>query len=306
MPRILRTLSLALFALSATALLSAQARDLEPAPNDGHVAVPLWPGAAPGALGTAASDIPTLTAYLPESNPTHTAIIVAPGGGYVRLAADHEGAQIGVWLAAHGIAAYVLHYRVGPRYLHPIELGDARRALRTVRSNAAANGIDPHKIGMWGFSAGGHLAATLGTQFDAGDPAASDPIDRASSRPDFLILAYPLISFVRATHPGSVTNLIGDAATPEQRAAVSAELHVTNQTPPTFLFSTEDDASVPVINSLMFYEALLEHHVSAEIHIFRHGRHGSGLAKADPDLSLWTTLLLHWLAANGWASAIAP
>jgi acetyl esterase/lipase len=300
----LRSVAFAVMLTASTSAMKAQAVDPEPAPKDGHVAVALWPGSAPGALGGAASDMPTLTAYLPSANPTHTAVIVAPGGGYVRLAADHEGAQIGAWLAAHGIAGYVLHYRVGPRYRYPVQLEDAQRALRTVRANAAVDGIDPHRIGMWGFSAGGHLAAMLGTHFDEGEPAAADPVERVSSRPDFLVLAYALISFVQAAHPGSVTSLLGNDATPAQRAAVSAELHVTAETPPAFLFATTDDATVPVLHSILFYSALVDHHVPAEIHIFRHGRHGVGLAQDDTDLGVWPTLLLHWLAANGWASAV--
>jgi acetyl esterase/lipase len=298
---------LAIVALGVTAAVaSAQNPDHNPfldAPNDGHVGVPLWKSPAPGAQGNAPFDTPTLTAYLPKSNPTHTAVVVAPGGGYRLLALNHEGAQVGEWLAAHGIAAFVLKYRLGPTYHHPVELEDAQRALRTVRANAAQYGFDKSKVGMWGFSAGGHLTATAGTHYDAGNSKSADPIERESSRPDFMVLAYPVISLMPSfTHSGSVEFLLGKDPRPADIELLSNEKHVTAQTPPTFLFSTTDDPAVPIRNSLVFYEALVEHHVPAELHIFRHGKHGVGLAQDDPDLKIWPELLLHWLIANGWAA----
>ncbi|MDR3734175.1 MAG: alpha/beta hydrolase [Acidobacteriaceae bacterium] len=292
-------LALALF--SATLTANAQNPFLD-APNDGHIGVPLWPAGAPGALGTAASDIPTLTAYLPVSNPAHTAVIVVPGGGYSILALNHEGAQIGVWLASHGIAAFIVKYRLGPRYHHPIELEDAQRALRTVRAHAADYGVDKDHIGMWGFSAGGHLTSTAGTHFDSGNLALADPIEHESSRPDFMILAYPVITLTGLiSHSGSTHSLLGDSPSPETLALLSNQLQVTAQTPPTFIFSTTDDPAVPVMNSVLFYQALVEHHVEAELHLFHHGKHGLGLAQDDPELKIWPTLLLHWLVANHWA-----
>jgi acetyl esterase/lipase len=299
---------LALTLFAATLPLAAQnaPNHFLDAPDDGHVAVPLWPAGAPGALGNDASDIPTLNAYLPKSNPTHTAVIVVPGGGYSILALNHEGAQIGVWLADHGIAAFIVKYRLGPRYHHPIELGDAQRALRTVRAHAAQYGVDKDHIGMWGFSAGGHLTATVGTHYDAGIPAAADPIERESSRPDFMILAYPVITLMApTTHSGTLHSLLGDSPSPASIALLSNELHVTAQTPPAFIFSTTDDPAVPVINSVMFYQALIDHHVEVEMHLFRHGKHGLGLAQDDPALKIWPTLLLNWLVANHWAAATA-
>jgi acetyl esterase/lipase len=292
-----------LIIFSATSLLKAQHNPMLDAPPDGHTGVPLWNGLAPGALGTDETDIPTLTAYLPASNPTHTAVVVAPGGGYSILARNHEGAQIGDWLADHGIAAFVLKYRLGPKYHHPIELEDAQRALRTVRSQAGSYGVDKSHIGMWGFSAGGHLTATAGTHFDSGNPNAADPIDRESSRPDFMILAYPLITMrVGDTHSGSVHNLLGDDPDPKLRDSLSAELQVTTQTPPAFIFSTTDDPAVPVINSVVFYQALIEHHVHAELHLFQHAsRHGVGLGQQEPGVNLWPTQLLNWLILNDWA-----
>jgi len=181
---------------------------------------------------------------------------------------------------------------------------DAKQALGTVRAGAATNGIGSNRIGMWGFSADGHLTALLGTQFDGGDRDATDPTDKVSSRPDFLILSYALITFSAsgATHAGSTSSLLGDSPTAEQRDAVSDELHVTTETPPSFLFATTDDQTVPVTNCVLFYRSLIEHHVAEELHLFQHGLHGAALAKNDPELSLWTTLLLHWLAANKWDS----
>jgi acetyl esterase/lipase len=266
--------------------------------------VPLWPNGAPGALGTADDDIPTLETFLPTSNPTKTAVVIAPGGGYARLAYGLEGTEVAQWLNAHGVAAFVLKYRLGPKYHHSIELGDAQRAIRTVRANAAKYGIAPDHIGMMGFSAGGHLTATAGTQYDAGNAAAADPIDQQSSRPDFLVLAYPVITMEDPyAHKGSRTNLLGDAPTQAQMDAMSAELHVTAQTPPTFLFQTTDDKTVPVLNSVMFYTALVKTGVPAEMHLFQHGAHGAGLGVGNPQLSVWPDLLMKWMRERGYAAA---
>ncbi len=291
------------YALAVISFTSTAQIVMDKAPADGHTPMPLWSGAAPGAQGSDAVDIPTLTVYLPKSNPTKTGIVVTPGGGYSHLALDHEGAQIAQWLNAHGIAAFVIKYRLGPKYHHPVELGDGQRALRTVRTNAEKYGIQPDHIGMWGFSAGGHLTSSVGTHFDAGNASASDPIERASSRPDFMVLAYPVILMSAPNgHAGSAKSLLGEAPDPELVKFLSSNEQVTPQTPPTFLFSTTDDATVPVINSVLFYEALVRNKVPAEIHIFRHGRHGLGLAQNDADIRIWPDLLLHWLAANGWAT----
>ena len=228
------------------------------------------------------------------------------------LAITYEGWDAARWLNAHGVAAFVLKYRLGPKYHHPIELEDAQRALRTVRANAAQYGIAPDHIGMWGFSAGGHLAATAGTHFDAGKPDATDPIERQSSKPDFLILAYPVITLEAPyVHTGSRTNLLGQQATQAETDELSAELHVTEQTPPTFLFATTDDQTVPVMNSVMFYSALVKAKVPAELHLFQHGRHGAGLAQTNPQLRPWADLLMKWMRERGYAeqeegSAVAP
>jgi acetyl esterase/lipase len=274
-------------------------------PND-VVGKPLWASATPGALGDTEDDIPTLAAYLPASNPTKTAVVICPGGGYVHLSMVKEGSDIARWLNARGVAAYVLRYRLGPKYHNPIELGDVKRAMRTVRAQAAANGIALDHIGVWGFSAGGHLAASAGTMFDAGDPAAADPIDQVSSRPDFMILSYPVITMQDPyVHKGSRQYLLGDAATQADMDAMSPEMHVTAQTPTTFLFATTDDGTVPVLNSVMFYTALVKAKVPAELHLFQHGGHGAGLAPTNPQLSVWPDLLIKWMRERGFAEKVA-
>lgn len=260
----------------------------------------LWENGAPGALGTADTDRPTLTVYRAPRDSSGTAVIVAPGGGYGGLATEHEGRQEAYWFNAMGVTAFVLKYRLGPRYHHPIELGDAQRAIRTVRARATEFNVIPDRIGMMGFSAGGHLTATAGTHFDAGKADAADPIDRASSRPDFLILGYPVISFDPAVaHAGSVKNLLGDNPDPKLIEDLSADLRVTAQTPPTFLFHTTNDNGVPVENSVRFYLALRKAKVPAEMHLFEKGPHGVGMALNDPALSVWPSLLINWLRARG-------
>jgi acetyl esterase/lipase len=203
-------------------------------------------------------------------------------------------------LNAAGVTAFVLKYRLGPKYRHPIELGDAQRAIRLVRARAAELGVAPDRIGIMGFSAGGHLAATAGTHFDAGKPDAADPIDRAGCRPDFLILAYPVISFDPAiAHSGSVRNLLGENPDPKLLEDLSNDLRVTAATPPTFLFHTNADTGVVAENSVRFYLALRRAKVPAELHIFENGPHGVGLALGDPSLSAWPTLLTNWLRGRG-------
>jgi acetyl esterase/lipase len=272
-------------------------RRLLDAPQD---EIALWENGAPGALGTEDSDTPTLTIYRATRAATGTGVVVAPGGGYSRLAIDHEGRQVAAWFNAMGVSAYVLKYRLGPRYHHPIQLGDAQRAIRLVRSRAQEFGLAVNQIGMMGFSAGGHLAAMAGTHFDEGRRDATEPIERVSSQPDFLILGYPVISFDPAiAHAGSVTSLLGDAPDRQLIDAMSADLHVTAKTPPTFIFHTTTDATVPVENAVRFYLALRKAGVSAEMHIFASGPHGVGLALGDASLSVWPTLLSNWIRARG-------
>lgn len=261
---------------------------------------PLWPNGAPGALGTAEEDIPTLAAFLvPPERAVPTAVIVCPGGGYQHLATDKEGDQVARWLNSLGVQAFVLKYRLGPRYHHPIELGDAQRAIRTVRSRAAEYHVQADRIGIMGFSAGGHLASTAGTHFDSGNAGAADPIDRVSSRPDFLVLGYPVISFTEHVHTGSLHALLGENPDPKLVALLSNELQVTPQTPPTFLFHTTADKTVPVENSVMFYMALRKAGVPAEMHLYEDGPHGVGLAPTDEVLSSWPARLADWLRVRG-------
>lgn len=273
----------------------------QPRPSNMPDPVLLWPDGAPGALGTADADKPSITPYLvPADRATGTAVIVCPGGGYAHLSMDKEGDQVARWLNSIGVTAFVLEYRLGPRYHHPIELGDAQRAIRTVRYRAAEYGVRPERIGIMGFSAGGHLASTAGTHFDAGNPSAADPIDRMSSRPEFLVLCYPVITLEEPyAHRGSRRSLLGDNPDPKLVESLSNELQVTAQTPPTFLFQTSDDATVPVQNSVLFYLALRKAGVPAEMHLYGHGPHGVGLAPTDEALSSWPARLADWLRGRG-------
>lgn len=263
----------------------------------------LWEGDAPGALGKAEKDTPTLTAYIP-AKPSGTAIIICPGGGYGMLA-GHEGKDYALWLNRLGVTAFVLKYRLGSdNYRHPAMLNDAARATRLVRSRAKDWGVDPKKIGIMGSSAGGHLASTLLTHFDAGNAQSTDPIEKASSRPDFGILCYAVISFGKYAHVGSRENLIGKNPDPELVKNLSNELQVTPNTPPTFLWSTADDDAVPVGNSLAFAEACRANKVPVELHVYESGPHGIGLqGKPDSDtLHPWTAALARWLKSRGWAN----
>jgi acetyl esterase/lipase len=229
-----------------------------------------------------------------------TAVLILPGGGYRNLAMNHEGRQVANYLHAAGVAAFVLQYRLGPRYHHPVQLEDAQRAMRTIRSHAREWHIAADRIGVLGFSAGGHLAATLSTHFDTGEPQAQDPVDRAGSRPDFCILGYPVISLIEPwTHQGSKTNLLGDKPSPDLARSLSVERSVTGNTPPTFLFLTNADTVVPAENGVSYYLALRKAGVSAEIHIFENGPHGVGLAMNDAALSEWPKLLVNWLRVHG-------
>jgi acetyl esterase/lipase len=279
---------------------AARADPARPDPNAEPETILLWPNGAPGALGTADEDKPTIEIFRTALRANGTALVIAPGGGYAHLSMNNEGRQVAGWFNAMGVTAFVLKYRLGPRYHHPIELGDAKRAIRLVRSRAAEFGISPNRIGMMGFSAGGHLTATAGTLYDDGDPSAPDPIDRLSSRPDFLILAYPVISFDPAiAHAGSVRMLVGDNPDEKLRQELSPELHVTSKTPPSFLFTTNADNTVNPENTVRFYLALRQAKVPAEMHIFENGAHGGGLWLSDPALSLWPQLLANWMRGRG-------
>ncbi len=303
------TWSVLMMAGMSGALLPGQAPGVAYVPPviSGGVEGLLWPdktggvNGAPGALGDGAMDRPTLRVYLPKgANPTRTGVVVAPGGGYQHLSMQKEGEDVALWLNAHGVAAFVLKYRLGPTYHHPVEIGDAQRAIRMVRARAAEYGVAVDHIGIWGFSAGGHLAATVGTRYDGGDAAAADPIERMGCRPDFLVLAYPVITLeAPLAHEGSRKYLLGDDAPAVLVTELSAETRVTKDTPPTFLYATTDDKTVPVLNSVMFYTALVKNGVSTEMHLFQHGPHGTGLAATFPDLKGWPDLLATWMKARG-------
>ncbi|HVQ36348.1 MAG TPA: alpha/beta hydrolase [Pyrinomonadaceae bacterium] len=263
----------------------------------------LWPGGAPGAVGTEPVDIPTLTPFLPPKDKmTGAAIIICPGGGYARLA-DHEGGPVAQWLNSQGVTAFVLKYRLGPRYHHPAPLQDAARAIRLVRSRAGEWGLDPQRIGILGFSAGGHVASTAGTHFDSGKANAADPIERVSSRPSLMVLVYPVITMKEKTHAGSKRNLLGTDPTAELVNLLSNEEQVTKETPPAFLVHTMADTGVPVENSLSFVTALRRFGVPFEFHLYERGPHGFGLGQKDPILATWPDRCADWLRLRGFVAA---
>ena len=264
--------------------------------------VPLWPDGAPGALGSSASDIPTLTPYLPDgTNSSGAAMVICPGGGYGALA-PHEGNDYALWLNQHGVTCFVLKYRLGSNgYRHPAMLNDAARAVRWVRAHADEFKVDARRVGIMGSSAGGHLASTLVTHFDSGNASAKDPVERQSSRPDLGILCYAVISLGEFTHQGSKNNLLGKTPAPELVKLLSNELQVTTNTPPCFLWSTFEDQAVPLENTLLFAEALRKNRVPFDLHIYQQGRHGIGL-KAKPPFANphpWAGDCLFWLKVQG-------
>lgn len=264
----------------------------------------LWPDGAPGAKGNEEGDKPTLTIYLPpkEKN-TGAAVVICPGGGYGFLAMDHEGHQIAQWLNSLGAAGFILKYRhrnSGAGYGHPVPLQDAQRAIRMVRNRAIEWNIDPNRVGILGFSAGGHLTSTAGTHFDKGISDAKDPVDRVSCRPDFMILIYPVISFTEwYVHTGSRRNLLGDNPDKNTLESLSNEKQVTAETPPTFLVHADDDTGVPPENSIYFYLALRKAKVPAEMHIYQRGGHGFGLGKKDSAASGWPVCCAGWMKERG-------
>lgn len=266
----------------------------------------LWPGAAPGAFGTNDQDVPTLAVYLPDAaKATGAAMVVCPGGGYEHLA-PHEGATYAIWLTNQGIAAFVLKYRLGSAgYRHPVELGDATRAVRLVRSRAKAWKLDKKRVGIIGSSAGGHLASTLMTHFDLGKASDPDPIERESCRPDIGVLVYPVITMEAGkTHAGSRKALLGNDPSPELVALLSNELQVTSNTPPCFIFHGFEDTTVPVENSLNFALAMRKAGVPCELHVYEKGKHGIGLGspKYTPErFHPWVRDCELWLKARGYA-----
>ena len=274
------------------------------AANAAQTPIPLWENGAPNAAGKEAIDIPTITPFpAAKETATGSAIIVFPGGGYSHLSDVKEGSDVAKWLNTLGISAFVVKYRLGMKYHQPNQLLDAARAIRIVRSRAAEWNIDAKRIGILGFSAGGHLASTLGTHFDQGNVSSADPIERVSSRPDLMILMYPVITMGEFTHQGSKLNLLDKDPSPELVKLYSNELQITKETPPTFLVHTMIDKTVPVENSLMFVAGLRKAGVPFELHLYEQGPHGFGLAPTDPILATWTARCADWLGVHGFTKS---
>ncbi len=257
--------------------------------------ISIWPTPQNGAN-------PTLTPYKADaSKRTGAAVIVCPGGGYARHA-DHEGEPVALWLNSVGVDAFVLTYRLAPNHKHPEMWEDAARAIRTVRAGVEQSHIDPARIGILGFSAGGHLASSAAVHFDDGDPKSSDAIERAGCRPDIAVLIYPVITMDGPhAHAGSRASLLGETPDPALVHRMSSHLQVTERTPPTFLVHSADDGGVTVENSLMFAEALSRNKVAFEMHVYEHGGHGYGMAADDPALNAWTGACALWLKRHGFA-----
>lgn len=270
--------------------------------------IPLWAKeVTPYAKGESDIDQPFVDVYLPDEKKRNgAAVIVCPGGGYGGLALDHEGHQIGQFYNSFGVTAFVLHYRLGSHQYHfPTQLADVQRAIRYARSQSSQYHLDPKRIGVMGFSAGGHLASMAATKFDEKAYPASDTIDQVSARPDFAVLCYPVISMnSEFTHKGSRKNLLGEEKLKNPKAIdhVSSDLNITDQTPPTFLFHTNEDTAVPPENSIRFYLGLRQHQIPAELHLYQKGPHGVGLQKGDPILGTWGGHLQDWLRSNGFLS----
>jgi acetyl esterase/lipase len=285
---------LALF-LVASALPAAQPPSL-----------PLWPNGAPGAKGDTPKDQPFVDVWLaPQDKANGAAFVVAPGGGYGGLAVDHEGVQVAKFMNSLGVSAFVLHYRLGSAgYHYPIELMDVQRAIRFVRSKAGEYALDANRVGIIGFSAGGHLTSMAATLFDEKpEGMTNDAIDQLSARPDVACPTYPVISMIEDYgHKGSRKNLLGPNDNDDLAKQVSTERRVTDKTPPIFIFQTDDDTVVPAENAVNFYLACRKHKVPAELHIYKPGPHGVGLMQGDPVLGTWPGHLAAWLRNQGFFS----
>jgi acetyl esterase/lipase len=319
MNRIAIAAFLFLVAIPATFLNAVRASAQTPTVQPAHVAatitappsgfaqsIVLWPSGAPGAQGTTEGDIPKLFTYPATGVATHSAVIVMPGGGYTHEVMEQEGAYEAKWLAAHGVAAFVLEYRLAPAYMYPAPMQDASRAIRYVRAHAAEFGVKPDAIGIWGFSAGGHLSGYMATTHTAGDPSAKDPIDQMSDRPDFAILSYAPLTMELYARMGipPLKTLIGDHPVQATIDAVDPLKHVSADTCPVFIYSTTGDKTVDSRNASEFYTALKTAGIPVELHIFELGAHGThmgeGLAPAMHELTVTPTLIGNWMQVHGW------
>ena len=288
--------------MNALPLLCTLLLGADPAPAP----INLWDDKIPGPVSKEATNVPTLTIQLaPKEVANGCAVVVCPGGGYSGRATGHEGKDIAEWLNARGVHAFVLKYRtVGeskiPAPREPGPMLDVQRAIRSVRANAKKYGVDPQRIGVWGFSAGGHLASTAATHFDDGKPESADPVEKVSCRPDFAILAYPVITMGDKTHGGSRNTLLGGKPDPKLVEFYSNEKQVTAKTPPTFLFHTVEDKAVPIENSRLFKEACQKAGVSVELVEYEKGQHGVGLGlNSKLPLAEWPTKLEEWMKKRG-------
>ena len=268
----------------------------------GITTMPLYDGPTPGGDQ---GNPPALTMFAPQpGRGTGSAVVIAPGGAYLLLASNIEGRQVADWFTARGVTAFVLTYRLGAQNPYPIPLLDAQRAMRLVRSFASKYGYAANRIGMVGFSAGGHLAAETATVDTLPQPAPSDAVDALSARPDFLVLGYPWLDTMEPPLAHEITYCGVLPQIPREQCAGFAvpytpRLHVTNRTPTTFIYATSDDGVVPVRASVEFYEAMIKAGAPVEMHLFRHGLHGSGLGSGDPALDQWPTLLEQWMRDQG-------
>ncbi len=285
------------------------------APPSGYTAVlPLWPaGAVPLAQGSSEGDVPKLFTYRAAGAGPHPAVIVMPGGGYTHLVMGKEGDVAARWLNAHGVSAFVLEYRLSPAYRFPAPMLDGSRAVRLVRARAAELGVDPRRVGVWGFSAGAHLSGYLASRHTAGNPGAADPVERVSDRPDFAILSYGRFDLSDAVpRPAATPTAPGmETVMGATTAQIDVVAMMTADNSPAFLYSTSGDQTVDSRNSTAYYDAMKRLAVPAELHIFERGAHGTGLGDANAntptpppaEVAIWPTLLAHWMEQNGWMPA---
>ena len=299
-------------------LVGAHARQTAPRPQSTGDPPPtgfskvftLWSGNAPLSRGWASSDVPKLYYYPAQGTGVRSAVIVLPGGGYTHVVMEKEGAVEAKWLATRGVAAFVLQYRLSPTYRYPVPLLDGERAVRYVRSHATEFGVEPDRIGVWGFSAGGHMAGYLATTQEERNPSSSDPVERVSAHPDFAIFSYARLSLDPAIpRAGNMESLLGDSPTQAMLDSISAVKHVSRDTSPSFLYSTTADATVDSRNATAYYDALKRVGVPVELHIFELGPHGTGMGqnlKGLAELEVWPLLLQHWMEMHGWMATTAP